>query len=146
MNIERSSHKISSNILRLLQDSSFGRMSEFLIVDDLYKVLEQIQRIRFYSCNSCKKRIVSLMQHTKNYRAFLFDLNGTMIDDMQYHIHAWHRILNSLGAGISLEKTKEECYGKNHELLERIFPGVFSEEEKDKMSVEKEKEYQQKFK
>ena len=42
-------------------------------------------------------------------KAFLFDLNGTMINDMPYHIRAWHRILNSLGADISLERMKEEC-------------------------------------
>ena len=79
------------------------------------------------------------------HRAFLFDLNGTMIDDMQYHIKAWHRILNELGATISLERTKEECYGKNHELLERVFPGRFTYEEKDRMSLEKEKQYQAEF-
>lgn len=79
-------------------------------------------------------------------RAFLFDLNGTMIDDMQYHIKAWHGILNELGANISMERMKEECYGKNDELLERMFPGRFTEEEKQTMSLEKEKQYQQKFK
>jgi len=82
----------------------------------------------------------------KKYTAFVFDLNGTMIDDMHYHIQAWHRILNSLGANISLERTKQECYGKNAELLERIFPCIYTNEEKDNMSFEKEKEYQQKFK
>lgn len=81
----------------------------------------------------------------KRYKAFLFDLNGTMIDDMQYHISAWHRILNDLGAGITLEQMKEECYGKNHELLERMFPGRFSYAEKDVMSYEKEKQYQEAF-
>ncbi len=79
------------------------------------------------------------------YKAFLFDLNGTMIDDMDYHIKAWHRILNELGAAISLERTREECYGKNYELLERIFPGRFSNEEKYIMSIEKEKQYQREF-
>lgn len=79
-------------------------------------------------------------------KAFLFDLNGTMIDDMQYHIIAWHHILNDLGADISLERMKEECYGKNHELLERTFPGRFTAEEKDKMSYEKEEAYQKAFK
>jgi len=81
----------------------------------------------------------------KKYKAFLFDLNGTMIDDMDYHIKAWHRILNELGANLSMERVKAECYGKNHELLERIFPGRFSEEEKNRMSFEKEKQYQQEF-
>ena len=81
----------------------------------------------------------------KKFKAFLFDLNGTMIDDMPYHIKAWHRILNDLGAGISLERMKQECYGKNHEVLERIFAGRFSEEEKDKMSIDKERRYQEEF-
>jgi beta-phosphoglucomutase len=81
-----------------------------------------------------------------NKKAFLFDLNGTMIDDMAFHIRAWHRILNELGANISLERMRDECYGKNHELLERMLPGRFSEEEKNRMSFEKEKQYQQEFK
>jgi HAD superfamily hydrolase (TIGR01509 family) len=79
------------------------------------------------------------------FKAFLFDLNGTMIDDMDYHVRSWHRILNSLGAGISKEQAKAECYGKNHELIERIFPGRFSGAEKDRMSVEKEKQYQEEY-
>lgn len=78
-------------------------------------------------------------------KAFLFDLNGTMIDDMHYHIIAWHQILNKLGADISVERMKKECYGKNHELLERTFPGRFTWEEKDKMSYEKEIAYQKAF-
>jgi beta-phosphoglucomutase family hydrolase len=82
----------------------------------------------------------------QNQKAFLFDLNGTMIDDMTYHINAWHQILNGLGAGISLEKAQQECYGKNEELLERIFPGRFSMDEKKKLSEKKEKKYRQDFK
>ena len=82
---------------------------------------------------------------TGNKKAFLFDLNGTMINDMPYHIHAWYNILNSLGANISMERMKEECYGKNHELLERIFPGRFTYAEKDAMSIAKEREYQKAF-
>jgi len=78
--------------------------------------------------------------------AFLFDLNGTMINDMDFHIRAWHRILNDLGANIGMEEVKRECYGKNGELLERIFPGRYSEEEKDTMSYAKEAAYQQEFK
>jgi HAD superfamily hydrolase (TIGR01509 family) len=82
----------------------------------------------------------------KNYKGFLFDLNGTMINDMDYHITAWHRILNELGAGITIERMKAECYGKNHDVIERILPGKFTEAEKTKMSFEKERQYQQEFK
>jgi beta-phosphoglucomutase len=78
-------------------------------------------------------------------RAFIFDLNGTMIDDMHYHIRSWHRILTELGANLSYEQVKDECYGKNNELLDRVFPGRFTEEEKNKLSIEKEKQYQQEF-
>jgi beta-phosphoglucomutase family hydrolase len=78
-------------------------------------------------------------------KAFLFDLNGTMIDDMQFHIRAWHRIVKEIGANLTLEDVKRECYGKNHDLLDRVFPNRFTIEEKNRMSIEKEKQYQQEF-
>ena len=81
-------------------------------------------------------------------KAFLFDLNGTMIDDMEFHLKAWYHILNDdLGANISWEDTKVQMYGKNTELLVRIFgPNKFTQEEMDRLSVEKEKRYQQEYK
>jgi len=78
-------------------------------------------------------------------KAFLFDLNGTVINDMEFHIQSWYQILNNLGATISYEETKLQCYGKNEELLERIFPGRFSDEEMKVMIVEKETRYQENF-
>lgn len=78
-------------------------------------------------------------------KAFLFDLNGTMIDDMAYHIQAWYQLLNYLGADLTYEDVKKQCYGKNDELMERIFPGRFSEKEKENISIEKERRYQQEF-
>jgi beta-phosphoglucomutase len=75
-------------------------------------------------------------------KAFLFDLNGTMIDDMQYHITAWHKIFNTYGANFSREEAMKECYGKNDEILDRIFPGKFSQEEKNNIGITKETEYQ----
>jgi len=80
------------------------------------------------------------------YKAFIFDLNGTMVDDMAYHINAWHSIVNGLGANLSLERVKEECYGKNEEVLERIFPCRFTEEKKTALGLEKEKQYRLEFK
>ncbi|MDB5193415.1 MAG: family phosphatase [Segetibacter sp.] len=78
-------------------------------------------------------------------KAYIFDLNGTMVDDMEYHIEAWYKILKELKPGITWDRVKEECYGKNHELLERVLPGKFSYEEKDEMSWDKEKAYQEAF-
>lgn len=85
------------------------------------------------------------MRNNKTYKAFLFDLNGTIVDDMPYHVQAWHNILLSLGATISIEQTRAECYGKNGEMLERIFPGQFSGEEKERMGAQKEKAYREEF-
>jgi HAD superfamily hydrolase (TIGR01509 family) len=78
-------------------------------------------------------------------KAFLFDLNGTVIDDMSFHIQSWYEILNSLGAIISYEETKLQCYGKNEELLERVFPGRFTAEEITAMIIDKETRYQENF-
>ncbi len=80
-------------------------------------------------------------QHKK---AFLFDLNGTVIDDMHYHAKAWFDILNNeLGAGLSKADVKREMYGKNPEVLERVFgKGKFTPEEMDDYSMRKEKDYQ----
>ena len=81
------------------------------------------------------------------YKALLFDLNGTMIDDMKYHIVAWSDMLNNvLGAGLSYEEVKAQMYGKNEELLVRVFgPDKFSREEMQQYSMEKERRYQAAF-
>lgn len=81
------------------------------------------------------------------YKAFLFDLNGTMIDDMGYHVLAWTDMLNNeLQAGLSYEQVKAQMYGKNDELLVRVFGEArFSPEEMLSISMEKERRYQQAF-
>src|ERR1700754_4973387 len=81
-------------------------------------------------------------------KAFLFDLNGTMIDDMQFHLKAWYHILNDdLGANLGWEENKSHMYGKNSELLIRIFGEErFTTAEMDRLSLEKEKRYQQEYK
>jgi beta-phosphoglucomutase len=80
-------------------------------------------------------------------KAFIFDLNGTMIDDMQYHLKAWYHILNNdLGANLDWETVKSHMYGKNQELLVRIFgANRFTQEEMDRISMEKEKQYQHEY-
>lgn len=80
-------------------------------------------------------------------KAFLFDLNGTMIDDMQFHCKAWYNILNDdLQANLSWDQVKEQMYGKNTELLIRVFGKErFTQEEMDTLSVEKEKRYQAEY-
>jgi beta-phosphoglucomutase-like phosphatase (HAD superfamily) len=80
-------------------------------------------------------------------KGFIFDLNGTMVDDMPYHTEAWYDILNgNLRAGLSREQVKNQMYGKNGELLERIFgKGHFTDTQVITLSAEKEKRYRQAF-
>jgi beta-phosphoglucomutase len=81
-----------------------------------------------------------------NAKAFIFDLNGTMIDDMSFHITVWHKIVNDLGANLTLAEVKNQCYGKNEDLLERIFPNKFTVEERYAIGVKKEETYQEVYK
>jgi beta-phosphoglucomutase-like phosphatase (HAD superfamily) len=80
-------------------------------------------------------------------RALIFDLNGTMINDMEFHIRAWTEILNQdLKAGLSHDEIKSQMYGKNSELFIRVFgEGKFTEEEMDYWSFEKERRYQKAY-
>lgn len=79
-------------------------------------------------------------------RAFIFDLNGTMINDMEFHLDAWHAMLNRLGASLDRETVRSHMYGKNEELLDRIFgPGHFTAEEVAAITDEKERGYQEVF-
>jgi HAD superfamily hydrolase (TIGR01509 family) len=79
--------------------------------------------------------------------AFIFDLNGTMINDMEYHLTAWYTILNEeLGARLSREEVKGHMYGKNGELLDRIFgKGHFTDQQVEEISLVKERNYQDAF-
>jgi beta-phosphoglucomutase len=80
-------------------------------------------------------------------KAFLFDMNGTMIDDMHYHLKVWHRILTEeLGADMTEEEVKHQMYGKNEELLMRVFGDRFSWEEATEISYHKELAYQALYK
>ena len=79
--------------------------------------------------------------------AFLFDLNGTMVHDMEYHTRAWQRLFNEdLGGSFTWDEVKPQMYGKNREVLTRMFgPDRFSNEEMDRLGLEKERRYQQEF-
>ncbi|MDB5201754.1 MAG: beta-phosphoglucomutase [Ferruginibacter sp.] len=80
-------------------------------------------------------------------KAFLFDMNGTMIDDMQFHQAAWFEILNNeLNANMTEAQTRSHMYGKNEELFARVFGNdKYSQEEVHAFSLKKEKKYQSAF-
>lgn len=80
-------------------------------------------------------------------QAIIFDLNGTMINDMDYHTRGWLYLLNNvLGGNFTWDEVKPQMYGKNQEVLVRMFgAGKFTDEEMERLSIEKERRYQQEF-
>lgn len=78
-------------------------------------------------------------------KGFLFDLNGTMVDDMGYHLDVWHEVLTKdLGAVLTRAEAKVQMYGKNRELLDRVFgAGKFTDAEVEQISMKKEERYQE---
>jgi HAD superfamily hydrolase (TIGR01509 family) len=83
----------------------------------------------------------------RKYKAFIFDLNGTMINDMHYHETAWYDVfVNQLKAPLTLEEVRLQLYGRADEIFDRIFgAGRFTKDEIDEMTDRKEARYREEF-
>lgn len=70
-----------------------------------------------------------------------------MINDMDYHTLAWQSIMNEdFNLNLSFDEVKREMYGKNHEVLARIFGlNHFTNAEVEKLSTEKERRYREAY-
>ncbi|MFK8160826.1 MAG: HAD family hydrolase [Lewinella sp.] len=82
---------------------------------------------------------------TINCQALLFDLDGTLVDNMMVHHRAWQRKLKELGLDYSLERVKAEIHGVNLEILEDLFGDRFTHEEREKIAWDKEAAYREIF-
>ncbi len=69
-----------------------------------------------------------------NIKAAIFDMDGTMINNMEYHQKAWAEFLKRYGVSFTSEEFKEKISGKKNN---HIFALVFGEE----LTAEKETEY-----
>ncbi len=78
-------------------------------------------------------------------RAVIFDLDGTMINNMMVHHKAWQSKLAEYGIEMTVDEVHRRIHGVNVELLEREFPGRFSLEERLRISEEKEATYRHIF-
>ena len=79
-------------------------------------------------------------------RGIIFDLDGTMIDNMMIHHKAWQRKLHSLGLELTLEEVMDQIHGINEEIIQRIFGDRFNAQERAQISWEKEAAYRDIFK
>ncbi len=76
-------------------------------------------------------------------KGIIFDIDGTLIDNMLVHHRAWQQQLRNLGLDYSLERVKEEIHGINTEILARLFGDRFNAEERARIAWEKEAAYRE---
>ena len=76
---------------------------------------------------------------------FLFDMDGTMIDNMMVHHRAWQKTLHDLGLPLSLEEVRQSIHGVNSEILARLFGDRFTAAERADIAEGKEAAYRQIF-
>lgn len=75
----------------------------------------------------------------------IFDLDGTLIVNMQYHLLAWERLVKEMGGVLSGEELFGELYGKNEEVIVRLFGNNFSAEKLLELSHLKERYYREMY-
>ena len=74
-------------------------------------------------------------------------MDGTVIDNMEYHFKAWRRIVDELGGKLDDQALRKQLYGKNEEVLRRIFgDNAFSQQELEDISERKEEYYRALYK
>lgn len=76
-------------------------------------------------------------------QAIIFDMDGTMVDNMMVHHRAWQKKLAEYGLHMSLEEVMEKVHGINVQILERLFGDRFTPEERERISQEKEATYRE---
>ena len=78
-------------------------------------------------------------------RAFIFDMDGTLVDNMRFHTEAWGKLLNENGVEMVANDFLVKTAGKtNREILPTVF-GDISDERITQLAERKESLYQELF-
>lgn len=75
--------------------------------------------------------------------ALIFDMDGTMIDNMNYHYQAWRIFLAEHNIELNDDELREEIRGTNREIMRRLFGSDLSGDEADGMGDYKEELYRE---
>lgn len=103
-------------------------------------------------CMSFKLKVLGINMKIENtkitaneIKGVIFDLDGTMVDNMSLHHLIWQKVLGDLGLKLTIGEVKKKVFGVNEEIIERLFGERFSLAERQKISAEKEAEYRRTF-
>jgi beta-phosphoglucomutase family hydrolase len=78
-------------------------------------------------------------------RAFIFDMDGTLVDNMHFHTEAWGKMLEENGVKMNAHDFLVKTAGKtNREILPTVF-GAISDERIAELGARKETLYQELF-
>jgi HAD superfamily hydrolase (TIGR01509 family) len=81
---------------------------------------------------------------SRRYDAAVFDLDGTLVDNIRWHLQAWVEMGRKLGVDITAEQFEREYSGRRNE---EIFPAVarrpLAPEELSRLAAEKEARYRE---
>lgn len=79
----------------------------------------------------------------QQFKAVIFDMDGTLVDNMAYHQQAWIGYFKSRGLHITPEEYEEKNYGIITEIVPRFFDRQLTTEEITQYGEEKETFYRQ---
>ena len=79
-----------------------------------------------------------------HYAAYIFDIDGTLVDNMVYHTHAWVELLSGYGLHIQPDEFMRDTAGKiNGEILRQYVSPDMSDEEVLEAGERKEAHYRE---
>jgi beta-phosphoglucomutase family hydrolase len=77
----------------------------------------------------------------KSIRACIFDMDGTIVKNHEYHLEAWIMFWKKRNIQVSRQQMLEQFGRKNREILEAISGKSYTEEEAEALAAEKEELY-----
>src|SRR5512143_3467838 len=88
---------------------------------------------------SIRPLLAGLPMNADPLAAFIFDLDGTLVDSMPYHVLAWAQLSDELGLGLSEAEVSARVFGiSTREVARSLFGGHLPDAEQVRLGERKE--------